>query len=384
MVVGAGVFGLAAALELRNRGWAVTLLDPGPLPRPHASSTDRSKVVRMDYGRDEALSRLAQRAVEGWERWNVERFARPLFHRTGFLLLTLEPMAAGGFEMESFRSLAARGIPVERVKPDLLAKRFPAWNPARFVDGYLSHQAGWAESGEVVRAMLAWCRREGVSLLHRHVERVVHTGGRVRGAACAGGEMVTGDAVIVAAGAWTPGLVPELSHSLRPAAMPVLYFRPRHREPFLARRFPVWGADIPRTGWYGFPVGPDGIVKLGHHGKGWTGDPEDPGAVPSGWEERARDFLAESLPGLADAPLAGGRVCFYCDARDGDFWLTRHPAVQGLVVASGGSGHGFKFAPVLGELVANCVEGQDDPRLARFGWRPEAPPGAEHARYQGD
>jgi glycine/D-amino acid oxidase-like deaminating enzyme len=384
VVVGAGIFGVAAALTLRRRGWSVTLVDPGPVPRPLASSTDRSKVVRMDYGSDEAMSRLAEAAMVGWEAWNQERFSRPLFHPTGFLLLSGTPLEPGSFELDSFHSLRDRGIPVERVDAAVLAQRFPVWNPSSFVDGYLSVRAGWAESGEVVAQMLAWAVAEGVDRMDTPARAVLSRGGRARGISLAGGGELNADAVVVAAGAWTPSILPELAGPLRASAMPVLFFRPGDPEPFRAVRFPVWGADIARTGWYGFPVGDDGIVKIGHHGRGWSGDPEEPGEIPQEWEARARAFLSRSIPSLADAPLAGSRVCFYCDARDGDFWLDRHPDVQGLVVASGGSGHGFKFAPVLGELTANAVEGVPDPRLRRFRWRPEAGPGAEHARYRGE
>jgi glycine/D-amino acid oxidase-like deaminating enzyme len=163
--------------------------------------------------------------------------------------------------------------------------------------------------------------------------------------------------------------------------MPVLLFAPEAPALYRPPHFPVWGADIARTGWYGFPAGPDGVVKIGHHGSGYAGDPDDPPPVPREWEERCRAFLQGSLPGLASAPLVGTRTCFYCDSRDGDFWIDRDPDRAGLVLATGGSGHGFKFAPVLGDLVADVVEGA--PALERFSWRPRAPVSQEEARYTG-
>ena len=95
LVVGGGIFGITAALELRRRGWLVTVLDPGPIPHEGASSTDVSKVVRMDYGSDRFYHELAELALEGWDRWNHD-WPVPLYHEDGFLILSPTPMAPGG------------------------------------------------------------------------------------------------------------------------------------------------------------------------------------------------------------------------------------------------------------------------------------------------
>jgi glycine/D-amino acid oxidase-like deaminating enzyme len=382
VVVGAGIVGTASALELRRRGWRVTLVDPGPVPRPSATSVDISRIVRMDYGADRELTELARSALDGWELWNRTLFDRPLFHRTGFLLLSREPLAAGGFEHESLATLEALGEPAERLDPDVLAARFPLWSRGPWVDGYLSARAGWAEAAEAVAALARRAEHEGVRLVTRRAEGLVERGGRVCGVGLSGGNDVEGDAVVLATGAWTPGLLPELSPYIEPRAMPVLYFRPRDPARFRPPAFPVWAGDIAETGWYGFPATADGLVKLGHHGTGWAGDPERPGTVPGVWEARCRHFLTLHLPALAHAPLVRTRACYYADARDGDFWISLHPERPGLVVAAGGSGHGFKFGPVLGALVAAALDGSPDPRLTRFRWRPESPARREDARAE--
>ena len=380
LVLGGGIFGVTGALELRRRGWTVTLVDPGPIPRPLAASTDRSKVIRADYGGDEFLSRAAEECLAEWRRWNRDRFARPLFHEVGFVLLRQSPLTPGSFEHASFVSLSGRGMAVERLDAETIRRRFPAWNADVYVDGYLSREAGWAESGEVVRALAEDAQARGVEVVRDRAEEISIRNDRVVGARLAGRGLVEADRVVMAAGAWTAGLLPEVG--MRASAMPVLLFAPEDPGPFRPPAFPVWGADIARTGWYGFPAGVDGIVKIGHHGRGWEGEPEREGSVPGEWEVRCRAFLSESLPGLARAPLAGSRICHYCDSADGDFWIAPDPRRDGLVVAGGGSGHGFKFAPLLGGWIADVVEGA--PPQDRFRWRPGASAGAEDARYRGE
>jgi glycine/D-amino acid oxidase-like deaminating enzyme len=136
VIVGAGAFGLAAALELRARGWQVAVLDQGAVPHPDAASTDISKVVRMDYGADELYTEMAERAIAHWDIWNA-LWERPLFHRKGFLILTREAeMPAGSFEHASFATLTKRGHPLQRVRRADLGRQFPAWNAQRYGDGY--------------------------------------------------------------------------------------------------------------------------------------------------------------------------------------------------------------------------------------------------------
>ena len=199
------------------------------------------------------------------------------------------------------------------------------------------------------------------------------------------GTEIKADRVVVAAGVWTPSLLPELNGFLRLSGQPILYFKPADPEPFRPPAFTPWGADIATTGWYGFPANREGIVKIGVHGPGYAVSPDAPRVPPEdGDEASCRAFLSHSLPGLADAPLHALKMCVYTDTFDGDFLISRHPEVEGLTVASGGSGHGFKFGPVLGGLIADCVEGIPNPYLDRFAWRPMGDPATEASRYAGE
>jgi glycine/D-amino acid oxidase-like deaminating enzyme len=393
VIVGAGVFGASAGLELRRRGYGVTLVDRGPVPHERASSTDVSKMIRMDYGSDVFYHELAEAAIDGWERWNVD-WPQRLYHAHGFLVLARERMRPGGFEFESHRVLSERRYSPEWMGGGELSRRFPAWNASRYPDGYLSPRGGWAESGAVVAELLRLAREAGVRFVAADFGGLLSSESRISGVkvlpATSGGKGLSGapvpegvlpaDQVVVCAGAWTPVLLPWLDGVLRTVAQPVVHFGVNDPHEFQGERFPPFAADIAGTGWYGFPALDDGRLKLGHHGEGRVVHPDDPGDVGADHIERARAFLAESLPGLARAPVVETRVCLYCDSFDGDLLIARDPEREGLTVASGGSGHGFKFAPVLGELIADAVEGRTNRWSGRFRWRSEGQARAEEAR----
>jgi glycine/D-amino acid oxidase-like deaminating enzyme len=382
VVVGGGVFGAAGALELCRRGWSVTLLDPHALPYEGASSTDISKLVRMDYGADVFYHELAEAALGGWDRWNAE-WPRPPYHEDGLLVLSRGPMSPGGFEHESWRVLRERGHHPERVDASALRERFPAWRPERYADGYFSPRGGWAESAWVVEHLLGRARASGVAIRRDGFGSLLASGSRVGGVRTTSGERIAGDVVLVCAGAWTPTLLPWLSDLMWSTAQPVLHFQAADPAPLRPPLFPPWAADIAGSGWYGFPATPDGSVKVGHHGPGARVDPGARGDVTHDHVERARAFLREALPALAEAPVAHSRVCLYCDTFDGDFLIDHDPHHEGLVVASGGSGHAFKFAPILGALVGDVVERRPSPWAPRFRWRPRGEPRAEEARFLG-
>jgi len=386
IVVGAGIFGVTATLALLSRGHRVTLVDPGPLPHPLAASTDISKVVRLDYGADVDYMAWMEEALDGWRRWNRE-WPRPLFHETGVLALARTPLAPGGFEYESFKRLEARGHRPQRLSQAEIARRFPAWSAGPFVDGYLNPEGGYAESGEVVAQLISAIAPAGGTLRSAtRVERLLEEAGAVRGVLCADGQLLRADQVVLTVGAWTPHLLPETADSLRSVGQPVFHLRPQDPSLFAPERFPTFFADIAQSGYYGFPQHPIGVVKIANHGVGVPMHPESPQRKVSADQIAAlRAFLRNCLPPLADAEIVSTRVCLYSDTRDGHLWIAPHPQRPGLIVCSGDSGHAFKFAPVLGALIADAVEGRMSPRLLRFRHRPEVQPlrGEEAARHHG-
>ena len=381
IVVGGGVFGVSAAITLASRGWQADLFDAGPLPHPEAASTDISKIVRMDYGPDALYTELMERALPLWPVW-AERWREELYHQDGFLVLALSALHPGGFEHDSLRTLAARGHAIERLDSGKLAARFPAWAASRYPDGYFNPLAGWVESGRALSRMIDDAEAMGVRVrAGEGVPRLIEYGSRVTGVVTTSGRSVRGDVVLIAAGAWTPILVPHLTGVMWPVAQPVFHLKPDDSEPWRPPRFTVWAAGIAETGWYGFPANASGIVKIANHGPGRRVHPDDSRLVAEGDEARLRAFLSESLPALAAAPLTTSKTCLYCDAFDGDFFIGRDPERRGLAIAAGDSGHGFKFAPVLGDVIADAIEEKPSRFTSRFAWRMPAGRKAERARW---
>jgi glycine/D-amino acid oxidase-like deaminating enzyme len=375
IVVGGGIFGVTAARALRARNHDVTLIDPAPLGTPHplAESTDISKVVRMDYGADADYTELGEHSLALWRN-------EPLFHETGVTFLSKVPLS--GFERDSYEMLTSRGHHLERLDANAIANRFPAWRRGAYVDGYFNAQGGWAASGAVVASWNARARSEGVTVRSGEVTSLTDEGDGV----VLDGETLDADLVIVAAGSWVPLLIPELAPALRAVGQPVFHLRPRDPSPFEARHFPVFGADISRTGYYGFPVNADGIVKIANHGTGTLIPPGDDGRVTNAEQEAAlRDMLRDTFPALVDAPIVFRRLCVYCDTADENFWIARDPQRPSLTVATGGSGHAFKFAPVLGDIIADIALGTPHPLAHKFRWRADhtTPLGTEAARHHG-
>ncbi|HEY4257991.1 MAG TPA: FAD-dependent oxidoreductase [Candidatus Udaeobacter sp.] len=377
IVVGAGINGVTAAIELKKRGHNVGLVDPGPLPHPLAASTDISKAVRRAYGADEDYTALAERSIKLWRKWNQE-FSVELYHEVGVMFVRRREMELGDFEHESFKILKRRGHKIERMNSARLWKRFPAWNPELYRDGVLELEAGYAESGSAVATLIGRATSLGIELREGvRFSRLDEGDDRVNGIVTSDGQRVVGDFVVMTVGAWTPYLLPFTKPYFRTTGQPVFHLKPRQPDLFASERFPVFGADITTTGYYGFPLNRDGVVKIANHGPGREMSPESPKRAVTPEDERnLREFVSSTFPALEDAPIVYSRVCMYCDTHDGHFWIAADPDRKGLVLAAGDCGHGFKFAPVLGEIIADAVEEKSNPILQKFRWRPEVPAGS--------
>src|SRR5438034_795777 len=163
IVVGAGINGVTAAIELKKRGHKVILVDPGPLPHFLAASTDISKAVRAAYGVDEGYVVLAERSIKLWREWNKE-FGVELYHEVGVMFVRQREMKPGDFEYESLKMLKGRGHKIERMNSAQAWKRFPAWNAKLYPDGLLELEAGYVESTRVVATLIERAKSLGIEL----------------------------------------------------------------------------------------------------------------------------------------------------------------------------------------------------------------------------
>ena len=179
-MVGAGIFGLAGALELADRGYQVTVVNAGPIPHPSAASNDVSRMVRMDYGNDRLHCRLANEAIEGWRRWNAH-WGRDLYHQDGLLFLSSRPLEEEGFEGDSYRTLSEDGWSLQRLGSPEIASRHPGWNSDYYVDGYFNPRGGWAEAGPVVALLARDATARGIGLRTAVVSSISVGSGGVSG-----------------------------------------------------------------------------------------------------------------------------------------------------------------------------------------------------------
>lgn len=365
LIIGGGVLGISSALALQKRGFQVTLLDRQAPPHPEASSTDISKIVRADYGSDDLYADLMELAWASWKSWRMPD-GELLFRQVGVLMLSQQEMQAGGYEYESFTRMAQRGHAVERMLPATLHQRFPFFSHTHFADGYFNPHAGWSPSSRVISFLMAQCQAAGVQIRMGEFAELLEKDGRIGGVICKDGERYSADWVILSMGAWTPHVVPELHGLVKSVGQPVVHFLAQDPA---AQHIPAWGADIPNSGWYGFPATAEGVFKVGNHGPGFAWKPSDPLEVPSTVIGVFREFVERTFPSLRGALVHSTRLCLYCDTFDGNFWIDHHPQKRGLLVAAGGSGHAFKFAPVIGDVVADVLEGKQNPFAPRFAWR---------------
>jgi sarcosine oxidase len=355
IVVGAGGAGSSAALALARRGQRVVLLEQFAIGHDRGSSHGHSRIFRFAY--DEA--EYARLAIAALERW------RDLETLSGMKLLTLtgglDLGRAGNASLErTAAGMTAAGASFERLNAGELMRRFPQW---RVPDDWValhSADAGFVNPTQTVEVTAALAARFGATVLE-HTRVTSLEGNRVvtdRGA-------FTASQVVIAAGAWLSHLVPELRLPLTMTLESSVYFAPRDPSAFSPERFPVFINHDHLE--YGFPITGLPGVKIGSHQSGASVNADARGFdVPEDTARALHDFLETHLPGQ-DWQRIAGKTCLYTNTPSHDFLLDAHPAHPEVLLVSPCSGHGFKFAPLIGELVADRLEGRASPHdLERF------------------
>jgi glycine/D-amino acid oxidase-like deaminating enzyme len=282
--------------------------------------------------------------------------------------------------------LQTEGHHPERLNGAELRRRFPAWSTGAYLDGFFNGRGGYAQSGRIVAALVEKARNAGVVIhTQQTAAEFLRQGGSIGGVRTRQGATFAAGHTLVAAGAWTHHLLPELGRVLVATGHPVFHLKPADPALFAPPHFVTFTADVAHTGWYGFPLLAEGVVKIANHGVGVPLHAEQDARVVTAEDvAHLRRMLADTFPALVDAEIVYTRRCLYSDTPDGHFWIDRHPQRSGLTVAAGDSGHGFKFAPVLGALIADVVEGIANDWAAKFRWRalPPSTYSEEAARYQ--
>lgn len=373
LIIGGGIFGLSAAIELRERQYKVGLLNPDTIPHHLAASTDISKIVRMEYGSDQQYFDMADLAIKEWKKWN-DRLGQELYHEVGLLMLMQADIVSASqtFEWHNQKGLQQRGYQPQLLDAQAMQDRYPVLNTKQFPWGLFNPHAGFVEAAAVICAWADYAKKIGVQLYEQqNVKYLDIAESKLQSVQTQSGDVFAAEQVIVCAGAYTPYLVPELQSQMKATGHPVFHFLPRQKALFEAEKLPVFTADISNTGWYGFPVHPkEGVVKMARHTNGLLLHPtQDDRRVNDQEVKDFRDFLSTAFPKAKADPIVFTRRCLYTDTLDGHFWIDQHPEIKGLSVASGGSGHGMKMGPILGPLIADMAEGKDHPWLERFRWR---------------
>lgn len=372
-VVGAGIFGAAAALELGLRGHRVTLFDAEAVPAPRAASTDVSKAIRrVWYTGDKAgYVDLVERSADRWHAWERET-GRHVLHRTGHLSI-LRDAGPGSPMYESVHLLRSRGaVEVQELGTAALRRRFPQFTVADDEVGVYDPWGGYLESAAAVRMIVDLADDAGVTVRERTpVAAVEERAGAVTVRADNAEQAF--DRVVVAAGAWIGRLLPELARPLTVTLQEMLLLPAPDPVAFSYPRMPTWGAEPGGEEWYGFPLLREGSVKVARDRLGPAVDAEVDRAGTAAFAADAEAMLRRRLPALAGSAEAGGRSCLYTMTPDAHFLIDRVPGTERLVVAGAGSGHAFKFGGVFGPLVAGVVEDRPDAAAdpLRIGDRPD-------------
>lgn len=366
IVVGGGIMGVQTAYHLALLGHTVTLLDQRDVPNQWAASGDHLRVFRLTYGKDAFYTEMALKALPMWLELNTLT-EETLLLQNG--VLELAPSAAG-YEAQSLSVLKDRKVRFEKLLPPDVKKRYPMYRSAAFKWALFHPDGGMIWASRSVAATASIAQRKGVKI--RNGVRVVSiqkdkTG--IKSVKDSTGKVWEADKFLFAAGYWSNELLKPWGVPIKITKQEQLFLRPQEgRGRYRPEHFPVFISQ--KGGFYGFPVHIQGFIKIADYRKGpvvKTADPDEQRTLSPKFEKSCRKFLQEHMPELADFVDFEGHVCWYDNTPDNDFILDRLPDAPNGFVAAGFSGHGFKFAPIIGKSMAELmVGGKSELNLHRF------------------
>lgn len=352
IVVGVGSMGSATCEQLARRGLRVLGLEQFGIPHGRGAHHGGSRVIRKAYFEHPDYVPLLQRAYENWAA--VERLSgRQIMHRVGGVYLGRPDSEAIAGSLTAMR---LHDLPYEELTVDQLRQRYPMFRvPDDFV-GLIDPETGYVVPEAAVSTFAGLTLANGGEL-HGH-EPVLDwsessTGVTVRTAL----DTYTADRIVFTSGAWSDRLLKQLNVQLRVTRQVLAWVWPREPEVFAYGKFPVWMLETGGGGQhYGFPMVHDRPgFKLALHKVADVVNPDTVDRNPQPADHATyRPLLEQYLP-QADGPLLALEVCLYTNSPDSHFIIDRYPASERVVIGCGFSGHGFKFASVIGEILADLA-----------------------------
>jgi len=365
VVVGAGAFGGWTALHLIRLGAQVTLIDSWGPGNSRSSSGGETRVIRAIYGPDRVYTEMVKRAYEQWARIDTSK-DEPLYIETGALWMHRGDDA---YVRSSLPILEALGFPVDKLAISDAAKRYPQIDFHGVKSAYLERRAGALFARRACVAVRNAFDKAGGNYRMAYAEPGPVANGSLSSLRLEDGSRIEADVYVFACGPWLGRLFPDvIGDSIRPTRQEVHYFgTPRGSERYQPGQLPIW-IDFGERIIYGIPDINGRGFKVADDTRGERFDPTSGNRTPSAeGTARARHLLAERFPELAKAPLVAAEVCQYENSPDGNLIIDRHPQAKNVWFVGGGSGHGFKLSPAVGEMVAEqIVSGKDVPKMFRL------------------
>lgn len=362
VVVGAGVFGAWIAHSLRQTRASVALVDAYGAASSRSSSGGETRIIRMGYGPDELYTRWSARSLPIWKDLFRRRRVE-LFHQTGVLWLS----AGGDAYTDAMLDVLTKcGIAAEQLSAAEIAKRYPQFSFS-IQSGVLEPESGVLMARQAVQLVVKDAVMEGVEVFLAPVEPPRSTGRLTQIETTTEGR-ISGGVFVFACGAWLPKLFPGLlGGRIRPTRQEVFFLgTPAGDSSFRVGEMPAWLHHSHPDRPYVLPDIDNRGVKIAFDRHGPEIDPDtvarvvEPKAI-----EQLRAFLGNHVPALRHAPIVESRVCQYENTSNGDFLIDRHPDFRNVWIVGGGSGHGFKHGPAIGEYVCARIVG-NAPAEPRF------------------